>query len=180
MTCGVFCRTCPCQVRLVDAVTMAFYSSNLFDWSEVEVCFMNLTNQFHPWLIIMFKRWLFTTNRIIKDVSGNPLSLHIADSARERLSRILKPTEFLRITVDSGGCHGFQYAIKIDHQEMAEDVVFQEDSVRVVVDEISLPFINGATLDYEQALIGSSFRLIDNPQSTSGCGCGTSFNVIPK
>lgn len=100
------------------------------------------------------------------------------------------PYHHLRITVTSGGCHGFQYmmslegASKIDPEE---DTVFEAEAdeattqspgeAKIVMDEPSLELLHGSTVDYTTELIGSQFKIVDNPRATSNCGCGTSFDV---
>ncbi|KAF7586008.1 hypothetical protein BBP40_009714, partial [Aspergillus hancockii] len=102
------------------------------------------------------------------------------------------PYHHLRITVTSGGCHGFQYlmsleaASKIDPEE---DTIFEAEyspeegspegagEAKVVMDEASLELLYGSTVDYTMELIGSQFKIVDNPRATSNCGCGTSFDV---
>lgn len=77
----------------------------------------------------------------------------------------------LRIFVDSGGCSGFQYEFKMDDQQSTDNLIGSE----VIVDELSLEFIKGSTIDYKQEMIKSSFAVTNNPQSESACGCGSSF-----
>ena len=89
---------------------------------------------------------------------------------------------FLRVYVDAGGCSGFQYKFELDQEFNPDDDVTlvassSEDFPRVVVDETSLGFLKGSTLDYVQEMIKSSFVVADNPQSESACGCGSSFAV---
>ena len=89
---------------------------------------------------------------------------------------------FLRVYVDAGGCSGFQYQFELDNDiDEEEDVVVvvesDESAARIVVDKISLDFLKGSKLDYVQEMIKSSFVVIDNPQSESACGCGSSFAV---
>ncbi|MCY3984060.1 MAG: iron-sulfur cluster assembly accessory protein [Roseovarius sp.] len=81
----------------------------------------------------------------------------------------------LRISVEGGGCSGFQYSIELDVPE-SDDLVLEGDGEKVVVDNISLPFLSGATIDFTKELIGARFT-IDNPNATSSCGCGTSFSI---
>ena len=83
---------------------------------------------------------------------------------------------FLRITVDGGGCSGFQYQFALTDQEEADDISFKAEGVRVVTDPVSLNFINGSEIHYVQELIGSAFT-IKNPNAASSCGCGTSFSI---
>mmetsp|Transcript_293 Transcript_293/g.447 ORF Transcript_293/g.447 Transcript_293/m.447 type:complete len:230 (-) Transcript_293:248-937(-) len=81
----------------------------------------------------------------------------------------------LRIAVDGGGCSGFQYTFSLDHMVGPLDRVFEKGGARVVVDDMSLVFVKGATVDYVEEMIKSSFAIADNPNSQSSCGCGTSF-----
>ena len=81
----------------------------------------------------------------------------------------------LRVAVEGGGCSGFQYDIKLD-QPSEDDLVLEGDGEKVVVDAISLPFLAGATIDFSEELIGARF-VIDNPNASSSCGCGTSFSM---
>ena len=81
----------------------------------------------------------------------------------------------LRVAVLGGGCSGFQYEIKMDDAE-SDDLVLEGSGQRVVVDPISLPFLAGAVIDFTDELIGARF-VIENPNATSSCGCGTSFSM---
>ena len=81
----------------------------------------------------------------------------------------------LRVAVDGGGCSGFQYNIDLD--DPAEgDLVLEGDGQKVVVDEVSLPFLDNAVIDFSDELIGARF-VIENPNATASCGCGTSFSI---
>ena len=96
--------------------------------------------------------------------------------AAERVKRQV-PELLFRVTVSGGGCSGLQY--QFDYETgipTAEDQTFPTDQASVISDDISLRFLNGATLDYEQDLMGSRF-VIKNPNAVSGCGCGVSFSV---
>lgn len=81
----------------------------------------------------------------------------------------------LRIAVEGGGCSGFQYDIRLD-QPTEDDLILESQGQRVVVDSVSLPFLAGATIDFSEELIGARF-IIDNPNASSSCGCGTSFSM---
>jgi iron-sulfur cluster insertion protein len=81
----------------------------------------------------------------------------------------------LRVAVEGGGCSGFQYDIRLDTPAQG-DLVLEAQGQRVVVDEVSLPFLAGAVIDFADELIGARF-VIDNPNATSSCGCGTSFSM---
>ncbi|KAA8609131.1 heme biosynthesis protein HemY [Salipiger aestuarii] len=81
----------------------------------------------------------------------------------------------LRVAVEGGGCSGFQYEIKLD-DSASDDLVLSRGDQRVVIDEVSLPFLTGAVIDFTDELIGARF-VIENPNATSSCGCGTSFSM---
>lgn len=101
----------------------------------------------------------------------------VTNRAFERLCEIgaSKDGQALRVAVEGGGCSGFQYEITLDAPK-AEDLVLEGNGEKVVVDEVSLPFLAGATIDFTEELIGARF-VIDNPNATSSCGCGTSFSM---
>lgn len=81
----------------------------------------------------------------------------------------------LRVAVEGGGCSGFQYEIQLDAPR-DDDLVLEKDGEKVLVDSVSLPFLQNATIDFTEELIGARF-VIDNPNATSSCGCGTSFSM---
>ncbi len=101
----------------------------------------------------------------------------VTDRAFERLSEIGASAEgkALRVAVEGGGCSGFQYEIKLD-EPSSDDLVLEGNGERVVVDSVSLPFLSNAVIDFSEELIGARF-VIDNPNATSSCGCGTSFSM---
>ncbi|WP_417257434.1 HesB/IscA family protein [Celeribacter sp.] len=81
----------------------------------------------------------------------------------------------LRVAVEGGGCSGFQYDITLD-EPANDDVRLEGDGAVVVVDPVSLPFLENAVIDFSEELIGARF-VIDNPNATASCGCGTSFSM---
>ncbi|MGR3837323.1 MAG: HesB/IscA family protein [Cognatishimia sp.] len=81
----------------------------------------------------------------------------------------------LRVAVEGGGCSGFQYEIKLDLPG-DDDLILEGNGEKVIVDSISLPFLANATIDFTEELIGARF-VIDNPNASSSCGCGTSFSM---
>ncbi|KAH7104086.1 hypothetical protein BKA62DRAFT_615484, partial [Auriculariales sp. MPI-PUGE-AT-0066] len=87
----------------------------------------------------------------------------------------------LRIAVESGGCHGYQYKLEVARTREPDDYHFTHPSItpsNVYVDPISLGLLKGSTIDFKTEHIGSSFRITDNPQSKdSGCGCGVSWEA---
>ncbi len=102
----------------------------------------------------------------------------VTPRAFQRLAEIndgVETPKALRVAVDGGGCSGFQY--NIDLGEPADgDLVLEADGQKVVVDEVSLPFLANAVIDFSDELIGARF-VIENPNATSSCGCGTSFSI---
>ncbi len=107
-------------------------------------------------------------------------ALQIGDGAVVRIKKLIEtegnPDMKLRISITGGGCSGFQYNFSLDDQVNDDDVVYEKDGVNVVVDETSIPFLGGATLDFKTDLIGAYFTM-ENPNASSTCGCGTSFSV---
>ena len=106
---------------------------------------------------------------------------------RQRLNEIMSkdsnPDLALRVTVQSGGCHGFQYLMSLTSSNEAspeDDTIFEADDgsrAKVVMDEPSLELLKGSKVDYTRELIGSQFKIVGNPAATSSCGCGTSFDI---
>lgn len=101
----------------------------------------------------------------------------VTPRAFDRLAEIGAAAEgqALRVAVEGGGCSGFQYDIRLD-APAEDDLVLEGAGQKVVVDAISLPFLAGATIDFSEELIGARF-VIDNPNASSSCGCGTSFSM---
>ena len=102
----------------------------------------------------------------------------VTDRAFARLAEINDSSDApkaLRVAVEGGGCSGFQYNIDLDDPADG-DLVLENDGQKVVVDEVSLPFLSNAVIDFADELIGARF-VIENPNATSSCGCGTSFSI---
>ena len=101
----------------------------------------------------------------------------VTDRAFERLAEIGAAADgkALRIAVEGGGCSGFQYEIDLDDPK-EDDLVLEGAGEKVVIDSVSLPFLADAEIDFTEELIGARF-VINNPNATSSCGCGTSFSM---
>lgn len=104
--------------------------------------------------------------------------LKITQACVDRISKIVKNGQFLRVTVDGGGCSGFQYSFDLDtNLNKDDDNCFEKNGAKIVIDKMSFGFLKGSTVDYHEELIRSAFRIIDNPQAEGGCSCGASFTV---
>lgn len=103
----------------------------------------------------------------------------LTPSAAARIAAIAskqgKPA-ILRLSVEGGGCSGFQYKFELAGGAEADDAVAETDGVQLLVDPISLDLVRGASVDFVESLGGAAFR-VTNPNAASGCGCGTSFSV---
>ncbi|KAK4250612.1 putative iron sulfur assembly protein [Corynascus novoguineensis] len=147
------------------------------------------------------------------DDEGNEMMLEITPRAAKRLSEIMakdsNPNLALRIQVESGGCHGFQYLMKLvtlppslpskeslppAAEEDASAAIREDDTIftyvpddnsspgdlaapKIILDFPSLELLKGSKVDFTMELIGSQFKIVDNPLATSSCGCGTSFDI---
>jgi iron-sulfur cluster assembly accessory protein len=103
----------------------------------------------------------------------------VTERAAQRVKKILarEPEgSLLRVSVNGGGCSGFQYAFDIVQSRADDDLLIERDGVGVLIDPVSLDFLRGAKIDFVDDLMGQAFR-IDNPNASSSCGCGTSFSV---
>ncbi|XP_034530626.1 iron-sulfur cluster assembly 2 homolog, mitochondrial [Notolabrus celidotus] len=103
--------------------------------------------------------------------------VHLTESCVKRLGEIMVTGEYLRIHVEGGGCSGFQYKFSVDNNRSEDDRVFEQGGVGIVVDQDSLEFVKGATIDFSKELIRSAFLVLKNPQADHGCSCGSSFSV---
>ena len=103
----------------------------------------------------------------------------VSERAARRIGEILnreQPGTMLRVSVEGGGCSGFQYRFDMERAQSPEDVVIRHDRAVVLIDKVSLGYLAGSEIDFVDDLIGASFR-VNNPQATSSCGCGTSFSL---
>lgn len=111
-----------------------------------------------------------------KASSSEDGALKLSAGCVEKLRRV-SDGRVLRVSVEGGGCSGFQYRFQLEDKPAPDDVLFERDGARVVVDSASLDLLRGSTLDYQQELIRSAFRIVDNPQAERGCSCGASFTI---
>ena len=103
----------------------------------------------------------------------------VSERAARRIAQIAAgepATPLLRVSVEGGGCSGFQYKFDLVGQSEPDDVVIEREGARVLIDPVSLEYLGGSEIDFVDDLIGQSFK-IHNPQATASCGCGTSFSI---
>lgn len=116
-----------------------------------------------------------------KDVqSTEDKGFSLTESAAKRITELLKKEDDrnarLRVSVDGGGCSGFQYNFGFDSAENNDDTVIEKSGAQVVVDNVSMEFLSGSVLDYVDTLGASHFE-VKNPNAKASCGCGNSFSV---
>lgn len=106
--------------------------------------------------------------------------IEITESALAKIADLIaeenNPNIKLRTFVQGGGCSGFSYGFTLDEEQNEDDFVFEKPGVVVLVDSMSLQYLQGAVIDYKDDLMGSSFT-IKNPNAQTTCGCGSSFSV---
>ncbi|MDJ0978489.1 MAG: iron-sulfur cluster assembly accessory protein [Erythrobacter sp.] len=106
-------------------------------------------------------------------------TLTLTPAAAKRIAAIAqkqtKPA-ILRLSVEGGGCSGFQYKFEMAETAEGEDAVSETDGVKLVVDPVSLDLVGGSVVDYVESLGGAAFR-VENPKAAAGCGCGSSFGI---
>ncbi|MET1756899.1 iron-sulfur cluster insertion protein ErpA [Novosphingobium sp. RD2P27] len=103
----------------------------------------------------------------------------LSPSAAARVAAIASKQDkpaILRLSVEGGGCSGFQYKFGLADAADPDDLVAETDGVKLVVDDMSLELVAGCTVDYVETLGGAAFR-VENPNASAGCGCGSSFAV---
>lgn len=103
----------------------------------------------------------------------------ITEAAASRIAFLMSEEaegSMLRIEVKGGGCSGFSYQFAFDQKTNEDDLVISRNNAVVLIDEVSLSFLDGSTIDFVEDLMAASFRVV-NPNATASCGCGTSFSV---
>lgn len=109
-----------------------------------------------------------------------PQAIQITNSAVAKVKSLVEEEANedlkLRVFVTGGGCSGFQYGFTFDELVAEDDAVIEKDGITVVVDAMSYPYLTGSEVNYEEGLQGSKF-VVQNPNASSTCGCGSSFSV---
>ncbi|CAI9097737.1 OLC1v1034213C1 [Oldenlandia corymbosa var. corymbosa] len=112
--------------------------------------------------------------------SESLVAVHMTDNCVRRMKELQShegKEKMLRLSIEAGGCSGFQYNFSLDDKSDSDDRVFEREGVKLVVDKISLDFVKGATVDYVEELIRSAFQVSANPSAVGGCSCKVSFMV---
>src|SRR5262249_4410376 len=129
-----------------------------------------------PSAILCFGQQYLATRLAIAKMSE--ASITMSERAARRIVEILRAEDaaLMRVSVEGGGCSGFQYKFDLVKEGAPDDILIERDGARVVVDPVSAGFVQGAEIDFVDDLIGSNFK-IKNPNVTAACGCGTSFSI---
>jgi iron-sulfur cluster assembly accessory protein len=104
-------------------------------------------------------------------------AITVSERAAKRIGEILKGEPagtMLRVSVEGGGCSGFQYKFDMERAKAVDDLVISRDNAVVLIDPVSVNYMAGSEIDFVDDLIGASFK-VKNPQAKASCGCGTSF-----
>jgi iron-sulfur cluster insertion protein len=113
-------------------------------------------------------------------MTGSPAGdVALTEQAAKRIVDLLSketPGAVFRVSVEGGGCSGFQYQFAIDSKPSADDALVEHAGARVAIDPASLGYLSGAKIDFVDDLMGQSFR-VENPNASSSCGCGVSFSI---
>ena len=113
----------------------------------------------------------------MSDVAENEVA--VSERAARRIGDILKGEAagaMLRVSVEGGGCSGFQYRFDIERERADDDLVIERAGAVVLIDPVSVRYLAGSEIDFVDDLIGASFK-VHNPNATASCGCGTSFSI---
>lgn len=113
-------------------------------------------------------------------MAENPTPLLFTDNAAEKVASLIaeegNPDLKLRVYISGGGCSGFQYGFTFDEEAAADDTVIEKNGVTVLIDSMSIQYLEGAEIDYKDDVSGARF-VIRNPNAKTTCGCGSSFAV---
>ena len=106
-------------------------------------------------------------------------SITISPRAAKRIVELVSEdaaARLFRVSVEGGGCSGFQYKFELIEDTAPDDILIERDGAKVAIDPVSADFVKGAEIDFVDELIGAQFK-INNPNATASCGCGTSFSI---
>ena len=106
-------------------------------------------------------------------------SITLSPRAAKRIVELVTAdaaAQLFRVSVEGGGCSGFQYRFELASETAPDDILIERDGATVAIDPVSADFVGGAEIDFVDELIGAQFK-INNPNATASCGCGTSFSI---
>ncbi len=106
-------------------------------------------------------------------------NITLSERAANRINEIVTgqaDKNMLRLSVEGGGCSGFQYSFDLVENSEDGDIIIEKDGAKVLIDSVSIMYIQGSEIDFIDDLIGASFR-VNNPNATAACGCGVSFSI---
>lgn len=111
-----------------------------------------------------------------QEIDVSNATLNVTDKAAEKIKALIEQEkkQGLRISVQAGGCSGYQYGMELEDKSTDEDIVIEQKGIKIFVDKISMQKLNGVNVDYVDSLQGAGFK-IENPSAKSTCGCGSSF-----
>ena len=105
--------------------------------------------------------------------------VRVSERAAQRIGEILQGEPhgtMLRVSVEGGGCSGFQYKFDMERERASDDIIIEQQGAVVLIDPVSVRYLAGSEIDFVDDLIGASFK-VHNPNATASCGCGTSFTI---
>jgi iron-sulfur cluster assembly accessory protein len=120
-----------------------------------------------------------TDSLVVETPAGKPAIPSVTEKAAKRINELARneaPGAMFRVTVESGGCSGFQYKFGWDTQKAEDDLVLTRDGATVLLDPVTVEYMAGAQIDFVADLMHQAFK-ITNPLATASCGCGTSFAI---
>lgn len=148
-----------------------------FNYSSTKTLSRPLSNKNSNTIENSDKNNLETIIRIDHTETEDDRRIKLSEDCIKRLKELGHLKKYLRVSVDSGGCSGFEYKFSLDSEITKEDQIVNQDNCKIIIDTETIEFIKGSTIDYHEELIKSGFRVINNPNSEQACSCGTSFSL---
>jgi len=165
MELGVHCVGC--HVSPFESLEMGFKGHGMTD-DDVENAVKKLN--------VVIKKNPHEQKAREKEIDLSNAKIFVTDKAANKIKEILaqEKKQALRVSVQPGGCSGFQYGLELDDNSTDNDIIVKNKGIKLFVDKASMAKLNGANIDYLDSLQGAGFK-ISNPNATSSCGCGSSF-----
>ena len=166
MELGVHCVGC--HVSPFESLEMGFKGHGMTD-DDVENAVKKLN--------VVIKKNPHEQKAREKEIDLSNAKIFVTDKAANKIKEILaqEKKQALRVSVQPGGCSGFQYGLELDDKSTDNDIIITNKGIKLFVDKASMAKLNGANIDYLDSLQGAGFK-ISNPSATSSCGCGSSFS----